>query len=78
MKFNIDQLRHLSEETVDRIMADPHFYQQHFSVKQFLPQVKLKHYAESLVASDVVQQSIATGEMEQLSLLDELMGKSGS
>lgn len=78
MKFNIDQLRHLSEEAVDQIMAHPHFYQQHFSVQQFLPQVKLKHYAESLIANDVVQQSIATGEMEQLSLLDELMGKSGS
>ncbi|MBW4422646.1 MAG: hypothetical protein KME13_26120 [Myxacorys californica WJT36-NPBG1] len=80
MKFNIDQLRHLSEETVDQIMAHPDFYQQHFSVQQFLPQVKLKHYAESLIANDVVpdtvQQPIPTGEMEQLSLLDELIDKS--
>lgn len=80
MKFNIDQLRDLSEETVDQIMAHPDFYQPHFSLKQFLPQVQLKHYANRSmpkhVVGDNLQELILTGKMEQLSLLDELLDNS--
>lgn len=77
MKFNIDQLRNLSEETVDRIMTHPDFYQPYFSVQLFLPQVQLKHYADDSTTTDVVaesvQEPITIGEIKQLSLLDELI-----
>lgn len=80
MKFNIAQLRDLPEETVDQIMTHPDFYQPHFSVRQFLPQVQLKHYADKSITADVVaesaQEPITIGEIKQLSLLDELIGNS--
>ena len=46
MKFNVEQLRYLSEIEADQILAHPDFYQEHFSLQQFLPHVELRHYAE--------------------------------
>lgn len=80
MKFNINQLRDLPEEMVDQIMAHPGFYQPNFSIRQFLPQVQLKHYIDDSRTNDVaenVQQPMAIRKIQQLSLLDELVGDSG-
>jgi len=74
MKFNIEQLRQLSEGKVDQIMSHPGFYQQQFSLQQFLPEVKLKHYAERETTSDSTEavglSQLIDGNTEQLSLFD--------
>lgn len=75
MKFNIEQLRYLSEVEVDQILKHPKFYQPDFSLQQLLPQVTLKHYAEyqTLQQSSVVDhqdESIFTTHSHQLSLFE--------
>ena len=75
MKFNIDQLRNLSGVEVEKIMTHPDFYQEHFSLRQILPQVKLRHYADrqatdGSIVTEVVNQPLAEGDMAQLSLFE--------
>lgn len=74
MKFNIDQLRHLSEVEVNQIMAHPNFCQPDFSLYQFLPQIRLRHYTECSTAAtgttDSLDQAITAVEMAQLSLFE--------
>lgn len=74
MKFNIDQLRGLSNAEADRIMAHPNFYHKNFSLQQFLPHIKLKHYANRETASgataEVPAEFVSTDKLQQLSLFD--------
>lgn len=74
MKFNIDQLRHLSEVEVDQIMSHPDFYHEQFSLQQFLPQIKLRHYSarqpDVCSAAPVLEQPFATEAEDQLSLFE--------
>ena len=74
MKFNIEQLRHLSEVEVNQIMGHPDFYKPHFSLQQHLPQVRLRHYAASSTAATLtveeLDQAITDVDMAQLSLFE--------
>ncbi|MBD2065973.1 hypothetical protein H6F93_00195 [Leptolyngbya sp. FACHB-671] len=75
MKFNVEQLRDLSKREVDEILNHPDFYKKQFSLKQFLPQIKLKSYAESQTiecfrADNNLDESITNANPEQLSLFE--------
>lgn len=74
MKFNIEQLRDLSETEINQIMAHPDFYQEHFSLQELLPQIKLKQYTKQQVInrSERVgpELSMPAGNPEQLSFFD--------
>lgn len=75
MKFNIEQLRYLSEAEADQILKHPDFYKQGFSLQQLIPQVKLKHYAECQAHQhsnviDYQDEPVPTAHPHQLSLFE--------
>lgn len=77
MKFNIEQLRYLSEAEVNQIINHPDFYKSDFSLQQLLPRVRLKHYAErqklehSRVTDHVSDGSSDNTNSQQLSLFEQ-------
>jgi len=74
MKFNIEQLRHLPEVEVDKIISHPDFYHEQFSLQQFLPQIKLRHYSahqtKDRSATPVLEQPPSVAGGNQLSLFE--------
>lgn len=75
MKFNVEQLRDLSETKVTQILKHPDFYKENFSLYELLPQVKLRQYVEyqttdRIEVTDRLNQPIDNANLEQLSLFD--------